>query len=34
FYVYNFKKLDLSWKARYCVEHYINASNIRETRIP
>ncbi|KAK3746636.1 hypothetical protein QZH41_012843, partial [Actinostola sp. cb2023] len=24
FYVYNLKKLDLSWKARYCAEHYIN----------
>ncbi|XP_020904561.1 uncharacterized protein LOC110242856 [Exaiptasia diaphana] len=24
FYVYNLKKLDSSWKARYCIEDYIN----------
>jgi hypothetical protein len=24
FYVYQLKKLDLSWKARYCVEEYVN----------
>ncbi|KAK3743988.1 hypothetical protein QZH41_010800, partial [Actinostola sp. cb2023] len=28
FYVYNLKKLDLSWKARYCAEHYINGKSL------
>ncbi|KAK3745971.1 hypothetical protein QZH41_004134 [Actinostola sp. cb2023] len=27
FYVYNLKKLDLSWKARYCAEYYINGKS-------
>ena len=28
FYVYNLKKLDSSWKARYCIEDYINGKTL------